>query len=454
MERPRLTTTRRTLMTLLLLGAATLAAPGAASANHVVCGEIITEDIVLTEDLICAEGEGAPAPGPDAFWNPPTYSLLVGADGVTVDLNGHLVGSQALSIAPGIGVFGHSDVVIKNGRTSHVTLVDTTDSQLIGIRALHLGLTRSDRSRVADSTAGIGLSQSADNVIEANTAGSEGGGVTLASRSNGNVVRDNTICGGMGLAFTIADSSYNLIENNTVPGCSGWSDTSVVVGDTSIGNSLIGNTVIGEPGPFEPHEPDVEEAPGDGIRVHSPATFLSGNVTNANHGYGINAVEGVKSGVNYANGNGHPQQCRNVICVPGSPGPVGPPGLPGHDGRTGQSPADMTPPLMSISSAAIQRRAKTIRLAITAISEDLWASASARLTFRGSASSYRFVAVTDRFIARGGKVILHLALRPKARRAVGRTLGQGRRPQAALTVRARDLAGNLATEQLSIAIKR
>ena len=36
---------------------------------------------------------------------------------------------------------------------------------------------------------------------------------------------------------------------------------------------------------------------GDGIRVLSPDTFLSGNITNNFAGYGIHAVEGVKSGV-------------------------------------------------------------------------------------------------------------------------------------------------------------
>ena len=69
----------------------------------------------------------------------------------------------------------------------------------------------------------------------------------------------------------------------------------------STGNRLIANTVLGDG-----HYYDPEFERGDGIRVLSPDTFLSGNVANNFAGYGISAVEGVISGVNYASGNGNP----------------------------------------------------------------------------------------------------------------------------------------------------
>ena len=59
------------------LGVALLALqPAAASGQPVACGQVITEDTTLENDLSCP-GDG----------------IVIGADGITLDLNGHTVSS-------------------------------------------------------------------------------------------------------------------------------------------------------------------------------------------------------------------------------------------------------------------------------------------------------------------------------------------------------------------------
>jgi hypothetical protein len=50
-----------------------LAAP--AQASHVRCGDVITQDTTLDSDLLDCPGSG----------------VVIGADGITLDLNGHVV---------------------------------------------------------------------------------------------------------------------------------------------------------------------------------------------------------------------------------------------------------------------------------------------------------------------------------------------------------------------------
>src|SRR5512145_568752 len=61
------------IVLIALLGCALLAPP--AAATHVSCGDTITQDTTLDSDLVGCAGDG----------------LVIGADGVTVDLGGHRI---------------------------------------------------------------------------------------------------------------------------------------------------------------------------------------------------------------------------------------------------------------------------------------------------------------------------------------------------------------------------
>lgn len=63
------------------------------------CGLTVTEDITLSADLLGCEGDG----------------LIVAADGVTIDLNGHSIVGYRKERTAGIRAIGVSDLTIKNG---------------------------------------------------------------------------------------------------------------------------------------------------------------------------------------------------------------------------------------------------------------------------------------------------------------------------------------------------
>lgn len=73
----------------------------AESTPGIICGQTITEDTVLTEDLYCP-----PAPG-----NPP--AITIGASNITLDLGGHTLSGHADST--GILVDGYEGITIKHG---------------------------------------------------------------------------------------------------------------------------------------------------------------------------------------------------------------------------------------------------------------------------------------------------------------------------------------------------
>ena len=78
-----------------------VAGASAASKPEIICGQTITEDTVLTEDLYCP-----PAPG-----NPP--AIIIGASNITLDLGGHTLSGHAQST--GILSDGYEGITITNG---------------------------------------------------------------------------------------------------------------------------------------------------------------------------------------------------------------------------------------------------------------------------------------------------------------------------------------------------
>src|SRR5512137_1412952 len=88
----------RFLLVLFLLIQFVLVFP-AESRPGITCGQTITENTVLTEDLACPLGTD--------------YAIIIGASNITLDLGGHKVSGYA----PGTGVFsiGQEGITIRNG---------------------------------------------------------------------------------------------------------------------------------------------------------------------------------------------------------------------------------------------------------------------------------------------------------------------------------------------------
>ena len=182
-------------------------APGTASAQALTCGAVITHDTTLENDLTDCPGDG----------------LVIGADGVTLDLNGHLVAGSPCDTgcATDTGIDntgGYDQVRIVNGTVQGF-------EQLIGLVGAHentlAGLTVGGFP-VSTSFIGISLSHSHDNALERITAAGGAPAVSL-SASDRNTITDSSIDGGVsirvGRSITLADGSdANQIERSRLDG--------------------------------------------------------------------------------------------------------------------------------------------------------------------------------------------------------------------------------------------
>jgi parallel beta-helix repeat protein len=149
----------------LLLIAGLIATGGGAAAND-LCGATVTEDLRLDHDLVCA-GDG----------------LVVGADGIRVDLNGHTVAGSGGGA--GIVVVGRSDVTIANGVIRNFQVA-------------------------------VRLNASTGIVIRHNELLQNGDGIDVQAGGVGNTIKENTLRNHTVRAIMLrGGSSDNDIKNNT-----------------------------------------------------------------------------------------------------------------------------------------------------------------------------------------------------------------------------------------------
>jgi parallel beta-helix repeat protein len=227
--------------------AVTLAVPGGeALATHVSCGDTITTDTTLDTDLIDCPNNG----------------IVIGADDITLDLNGHTIdGDNALvDPCPGnefcdVGVLndGHDDVTVRNGSVREFALGAfmgrARRNRVLGIsssRNTFFGFVLVDvaRSLVRDSSGsgnlrpdgdGMGLfgshdvrvlqnsfrhnplgmhvEDSADNLIKENViSGNSGPGILM--QADHNEIRRNTCARNKSACIIVSSGDRNLIARN------------------------------------------------------------------------------------------------------------------------------------------------------------------------------------------------------------------------------------------------
>jgi parallel beta-helix repeat protein len=216
----------------ILAGALALAAPAAAK-PALQCGDTVTHSVTLTRDLT----------------NCPDKGLVIGADGITVDLNGHTIDGTVTQLtdcdAPpfgpaGISNPGYDRVTIKNGTLqqffagfgagtettgmSNSTLRDLTarDNRFSGI-TMGSRYGHNDDDRIVHNHVygngcgdGIGLNTSARTLVAHNRSHDNGGGISVCC-SQDDVVRDNVVTRNAENGITICcDGRKNLIEGNEV----------------------------------------------------------------------------------------------------------------------------------------------------------------------------------------------------------------------------------------------
>jgi parallel beta-helix repeat protein len=306
-----------------------------ATASHVSCGDTIAADTTLDSSLVDCPNNG----------------IVIGADDITLDLNGHTIDGDDALVDPcpenefcdfGVANDGHDGVRITGGTVREFA------NGVVVFGARRNGL--SDLATDNNVFAGILLVDSARNRVRGNfasrNAGPDSGVGIVLFESHNNRIAHNTVVDNAELAVHLLRSDRNRIGQNRVRDhreggilVEGRANEVVrnrlvrdgilisifTTGGRAVGNLVARNHVRGsrrngisvDPVPRGTviRRNHVFGSGRDGINVLSSRTTLARNEARHNQGLGIRAAEGViDGGGNRARGNGDPRQCVNVTC--------------------------------------------------------------------------------------------------------------------------------------------
>ena len=225
--------------TLVLSLAVTLGAPFHAEAND-LCGATIFSNLKLNHDLTCA-GDG----------------LIVGADGIRLDLNGHTIAGSGSGV--GISVFGRTNVSIFGGivqnfetgvRVLNSTSIVVKENQFlengdgVDLQAGSIGNTIRENEFWDNRTRGIMLrGATSNNVIKENTFTGNRVGIlvfgAVATTVKENIVSSSSLAG---IRVNVI-ATRNLIVENTVTSNPAGIDFIVTPTGSATGNTFVENTI-------------------------------------------------------------------------------------------------------------------------------------------------------------------------------------------------------------------
>jgi parallel beta-helix repeat protein len=302
------------------------------------CGETITADTILDSDLVDC----------------PNHGIVIGADDITLDLNGHLIDGDGTTTAGcdpeteycDIGVLnrGHDGVTVEDGsvreflngvwgeRGSHNRLRDLSSFEnawegIVMFRSARSRVERISASRNGLTTdrPGIALVQSDNNRITHSTLSDNGDLALFMADSDENHISHNEARGNPEGGMIIEGDRNEIVANRLIRNGGGVLITIVTKGERAVGNEVRRNEVRDprasgiavdrKPKRTVISRNHVVGAGRSGINVGSRSTKFTKNRAVRNDGLGIKAVEGViDGGGNRAHGNGDKRQCVNVKC--------------------------------------------------------------------------------------------------------------------------------------------
>ncbi|MEX0988923.1 MAG: right-handed parallel beta-helix repeat-containing protein [Actinomycetota bacterium] len=234
---------------LILLGTTSLVLGDVAPAQAgtpIGCGTTVVTSIVLDRDLIDC----------------PTDGLIVGADAITIDLNGHTI--------DGPGTFDFEWDGIDNGAGHDgVTVVDGTlrDFGGVGVRLVDATGNRLSDLVLTDDRRGVEITDSSDTLIQASSIVDNFSNGIAIQGSTGTQIADNVLSNSRGgsevLVFTSTGTS---IEGNRMSGGFAPSVQSVLGSN----NDVIGNVITG-------NVLDLGEVTDIGVSMDSPGGRIAKN---------------------------------------------------------------------------------------------------------------------------------------------------------------------------------
>jgi len=265
------------LVTVSLGTTAATAAVAPGSSTTLRCGQVVTANISLTRDVGPCAGDG----------------ILVGADGITVNLNGHrVVGTPGPGDNVGIRLPRRRGVVVRGGI---VTGFGAGVAILGGSHNTVTGITARDNVGLIDGSGdfgdGLAIVNSSDNVLRANKVRHNGpydgigvfGGPSTGNLVVANLVELNNISrfapqvdlmlnldDGVNLGVGLGGGSHTTVANNTIrnnglngiDACSIRGNPCITTNDVIVGNLVQAN---GFGDPLNGEQSDT----GDGIHVVS-----------------------------------------------------------------------------------------------------------------------------------------------------------------------------------------
>jgi len=253
---PRTVLDRAMVLALVVAGFTALGS-GQALASHVSCGDTITADTTLDSDLVTCPNNG----------------IVIGADNITLDLNGHSINGDGKLIEDcaeicdtGVVNDGHRRVTIQGGSVREFAVgifVGGASSN----RLLHLSASR-------NQFVGLLILESRDTQVEQNSASDNGpttnaNGIVLFA-SHHNQIEHNTVSRNGHQGIFIGESDHNrivrnLVADNPVAGIAMEADNQNEVSRNRVRRNGDGIIVIGDRNTItRNHVTDAVGCPEDG----------------------------------------------------------------------------------------------------------------------------------------------------------------------------------------------
>jgi large repetitive protein len=254
------------------LAATALLGAGQALAGHVQCGDVITRDTTLDADLIDCRG-----------------GLYIGADDVTVDLNGHTIDGDVEWFGAGIESGGHDGVTIQDGTIREfVDGIRLNQRGTLGGHVVRRLVLRDNRE------SGIEASGSGNRIEHNRVESNRWWGMSVYGVNT--VISGNSVSGnayGVDVSLTDSVVRANSASGNRAGFWGGVMNTRVV-GNVAVGNEW-GGMHLGAKG--SDIDGNLVQANGEGIRIgrFNPFVDISDNRIRRNV-VRENAIDGISVG--------------------------------------------------------------------------------------------------------------------------------------------------------------
>lgn len=284
---------------------AAVALPASASATPAVtCGQVVTADLTLKQDLDCSAGGNG--------------GLVVGADDITIDLDGHTItGAGALDGYEGIENEGYDHVTIKNG-----TIERFKDALFFSNVAKNRVSGLSLKSGSPGTSNGLYSSYGTGNKIVNNRFFNLNHAIELINGSENKIARNRLIQADRGVFTT--NEAFDKISDNVSSGFSISTYAYYSQGDfrstyeNDVANGGYEGFYVNQPrgvaiSGAEANDNGYAGIYIDGVTTGGYTAKVTGSEANNNAEYGIYAAYGINSWNNSATGNEY-YNCHLVAC--------------------------------------------------------------------------------------------------------------------------------------------